>query len=231
MLLYLEIRQYLFTLIAQQPKTKKLPSERELVDTFKSTRITVREALISLEAEGMIYRLKRKGWFICPPRLQWDPIQKVNFYQLAQEHHFIARTQLISIKKINLTNDISLAFSRDSTSPSLYEICRVRSLDDRPVMVEEIYCQVEQFHGLDDKALEGSITTIFTNDYGIEVTKESSTISVTTLPENKAQHLQLNSGASCLKIIRKRFSADASLVDYNIEYWVHSAIEIAVESS
>ncbi|MCI2282193.1 GntR family transcriptional regulator [Colwellia sp. MSW7] len=61
MLLYQAIREYLFSLIAEQPDMKKLPSERELLEQFNSTRITVREALIRLEAEGVIYRQNRKG--------------------------------------------------------------------------------------------------------------------------------------------------------------------------
>lgn len=233
MMLYQEIRQYLFALIDQQPDLKKLPSERELQDKFQSTRITVREALVRLEAEGIIYRQKRKGWFICPPRLRWDPVKKVNFYQLAQEQNFSALTQLISFETIaedKVNNEINLAFNAQDTQ-NYHSIKRVRSLDERPVMVEEIYCRAEQFSGLVEKALEGSITTIFQQDYGVDVTHERSQIYVTAVPENIAGTLHLNSGASCLKIVRQRFNTNQQLVDYNLEYWVHGAIEIHVESS
>jgi DNA-binding GntR family transcriptional regulator len=232
MLLYQQIRQYIFALIEQQPAMKKLPSERDLQEHFKSTRITVREALMHLEIEGIVYRLNRKGWFLCPPRLQWNPVQKVNFYQLAKEQSFLAETKVVHIKALAKGNDFSKKFSEenDSDDASLFEICRVRSLDARPVMVEEIYCKTEQFHALADKNLEGSITNIFTQDYGVIISRESSRIFVTGLPADKAQYLQLNNGASCLKIIRKRFSSDNTLVDYNIEYWVHGAIEINVAS-
>ncbi len=232
MLLYQQIRQYIFALIEQQPAMKKLPSERDLQEHFKSTRITVREALMHLEIEGIVYRLNRKGWFLCPPRLQWNPVQKVNFYQLAKEQSFLAETKVVHIKALAKGNDFSKKFSEenDSDDAPLFEICRVRSLDARPVMVEEIYCKTEKFKALADKKLEGSITNIFTQDYGVIISRESSRIFVTGLPTDKAQYLQLNNGASCLKIIRKRFSSDNTLVDYNIEYWVHGAIEINVAS-
>ncbi len=245
MLLYQAIREYLFSLIAKQPDMKKLPSERELLEQFHSTRITVREALMRLEAEGLIYRQNRKGWFICPPRLQWDPVQKVNFYQLAHDQNFVANTQLVSIEKLKLHSSssqinqetdeskklqldtIDLAFNQPK---NVYEICRVRSLDERPVMVEEIYCLAEDFIGLPEKDLTGSITAIFQDDYQVNITAESSSIYVTALPEHIAKLLNLNSGASCLKIIRQRYAAEKTLVDYNIEYWVHGAIEIKVDS-
>ncbi|WP_286270941.1 UTRA domain-containing protein [Thalassotalea hakodatensis] len=233
MLLYQEIRDYLFTLIAQDNTLKKLPSERELQGHFNSTRITVREALMRLEVEGIIYRQNRKGWFICPPRLEWNPVNKVNFYQLAKEQSFDADTRLVSIDCSALVGEksqaITSAFSLNSHA-EFYQICRVRSLDDRPVMVEEIYCQAEHFHGLAEKELTGSITAIFKDDYNVNVTAERSSIHVTALPESVAKLLHLNSGASCLKIIRQRFSQHKALVDYNIEYWVHGAIEIKVDS-
>lgn len=232
-MLYQEIRQYLFALIDQQEGLKKLPSERELQEKFQSTRITVREALVRLETEGIIYRQKRKGWFICPPRLRWDPVKKVNFYQLAQEQEFTAVTQLISFETLannDVNEDVTSAFLA-KPEQTYHSIKRVRSLDERPVMIEEIYCCANQFSNLATKPLEGSITTIFQQDYSVDVTNERSQIHVTAVPEDKADILNLNSGASCLKIIRQRFNAKQQLVDYNIEFWVHSAIEIHVESS
>lgn len=229
MLLYQEIRQYLFALIAKHPELKKLPSERELLEKFQSTRITVREALTRLEAEGVIYRQNRKGWFICPPRLKWDPVQKVNFYQLAQEQNFTALTQLVSFETLPENPVLTQAFSLQ-TSKEFHNICRVRSLDERPVMVEEIYCMANQFNDLKKKSLDGSITTIFAQDYGVNITHERSSLIVTAIPDDKAELLNVNSGALCLKIIRKRFNQHDELVDYNIEYWVHSAIEIEVDS-
>lgn len=228
-MLYQQVRQYLFTLIDQQPELKKLPSERELLDKFNSTRITVREALSRLESEGVIYRQNRKGWFISPPRLSWDPVKKVNFYQLAKEQNFNALTKLDSI----LTQPTNDTFKQRFAIPvnqDLFCITRTRFLDERPVMVEEIFCLKAQFEGLEEKQLEGSITTIFEQDYGVQVSHESSTLIITAIPEDKAELLHLNAGAPCLKIIRQRFDKNDNLLDYNIEYWVHGAIEINVTS-
>lgn len=230
MLLYQEIRQYLCSLLNEQPDLKKLPSERILQDKFGSTRITIREALSKLEAEGFIYRQNRKGWFICPPRLKWDPVKKVNFYQLAKEQNFTASTHLVDIATTVANADLVQQFAL-SEPEQTFTISRIRSLDDRPVMAEEIHCLKSQFEGLESKSLEGSITTIFEQDYGVEVVRESSTLYVTATPEDKAQLLNLSSGSPCLMIIRRRYDKQDKLVDYNIEYWVYGAIEIEVTSN
>ena len=86
-----------------------------------------------------------------------------------------------------------------------WKVYRVRSLDTRPVMLEEIYCQKEMFPKLNNKALEGSITTLFSEDYNIAICSEQSSINITALPDDKAELLSLNAGAPCIKIIRKRF--------------------------
>lgn len=46
------------------PHGSKLPAERKLSEVFATTRITLREALLQLEAQGLIYREERRGWFI-----------------------------------------------------------------------------------------------------------------------------------------------------------------------
>ena len=48
---------------------QQLPAERALSERFATTRITIKEALSSLEADGLIYRAERRGWFVAPPRL------------------------------------------------------------------------------------------------------------------------------------------------------------------
>lgn len=45
-------------------QSKRLPSERELSEIFNASRVTVKHALLELEAQGIIYRKERRGWFL-----------------------------------------------------------------------------------------------------------------------------------------------------------------------
>ncbi|WP_231878864.1 GntR family transcriptional regulator, partial [Oleiphilus sp. HI0125] len=78
----------------------KLPSERELSEQHSTTRVTIREALKLLETEGLIYRENRRGWFISPPKLRYDPSVhgRVSFVDYARQQGFQPSTQLLSIK-------------------------------------------------------------------------------------------------------------------------------------
>lgn len=232
MLLYQTIRDYIQNLINQgelEPNSK-LPSERDLQTRFSSTRITVRDALLRLEAEGLIYRQNRKGWFVCPPRLVWDPVKKANYYELVQSQGFNAKTQLLHIKQEVPDDNLRRVFSIGADEP-LHAITRVRYLDQRAVLLEQIYCRVQAFPELHTHNLQGSLTEVMAEDYGVEVNHEKSQIYVTTLGDTQAPLLGKNSGVPCLKIIRQRYNRQKELVDYNLEYWLHSAIEIKVEGS
>ena len=64
---YAQIAEYFKNLIksAEIIYDEKLPSESELVEKFKVSRHTVRQALMDLEKEGYIYKEHGKGTFCC----------------------------------------------------------------------------------------------------------------------------------------------------------------------
>ncbi|WP_462163697.1 GntR family transcriptional regulator [Pseudoalteromonas xiamenensis] len=226
MLLYQQIRHHLQERLATgelQPGCK-LPSERTLQDQFNSTRITVREALARLEAEGLIYSQKRRGWFVTPEKLKWNPAKKVNFNLLAQEQEFTPQTRIVSLNTL-LDNTICPELGNGA----LYCLSRVRSLNERAIMFEAIHCAKARFVDLEKQRLDGSITEVMANVYAVEISHETCQISVTVLPDDVAEVLEKNNGAPCLKITRSRYSADNDLIDFNIEYWLHDAIEMIVE--
>lgn len=230
MLLYQKISQHIHNLIQTESlqDNSKLPSERELQEQFSSTRITVRDALLRLESEGLVYRQNRKGWFVCPPRLVWNPVHKVSFYRLAREQGFKADTEVVHISTCNKRGEIAKALG-NVDSLQCYCLTRVRKLDQRPVMMEDIYCSATDFCGFDKQDLTRSVTDIMREHYNRHVDSESSSIHVTTLPDDYASRLETNNGATCVKIVRKRYDKDRRMVDYNIEYWLHNVLEMQVE--
>lgn len=228
---YIKIRDYLGQKIQKGliPIHSKLPSERELVEQFSTTRITAREALIKLEAEGSIYRSNRRGWFVCPPRLNYDPSTRVNFYQLAEQQGRHASTQVLKIKKIKGPSTIRQKFELGKNE-KLVEVSRLRLLEDRPVLFERIYLPESEVPDIQTCDLTGSLTDILKKDYGYEIKKEENKIRVEAVYDDPAEQLQLNDGSPCLNIVRSRFSKQGSLIEYDIEYWVHSAIELQIKS-
>lgn len=223
----IEIRDYLADLIAAEKLVinARLPSERELVERFDSTRITVRDALSKLESEGLIYRSNRRGWFVAPSRLEYDPSSRVNFYMLAAQQQKEPATHLISQRCIK-----GPATAREklqvNAGEKLIELIRLRSLDGRPVLYEIIYLPEKRFPGLLKQHLEGSLTTLMNNEYDVVIAHEDNRIRVSVVYDDVADALALINGAPCLGIERLRYEGEQIPVEYDQEFWVHSAIEL-----
>lgn len=62
------IREYVRALVAEEDPGSPAPSERELVGRFGVARMTVRQALDALVAEGLLERVPGRGTFVARPR-------------------------------------------------------------------------------------------------------------------------------------------------------------------
>ena len=87
----------------------RLPAERALSEAFSTTRITLREALGKLEAQGMIYRELRRGWFIAPPRLIYNPLHHSHFHAMAMEQGRQAATEVIAAEQVAAHDSVATA--------------------------------------------------------------------------------------------------------------------------
>ncbi len=98
---YLRIRDHFASLIeaGTLAPQSKLPPERAVGDAFGITRMTIRQALFQLEAEGLIYRLIRRGWFVSPPRLRYDPTANMSFTENALAYNLANFMRTLALPK------------------------------------------------------------------------------------------------------------------------------------
>src|SRR3990167_6439970 len=80
------------------PSGSQLPAERKLSEVFDTTRITLREALGQLEAEGLVYREERRGWFVSPARVTYNPRSEEHTSELQSQSNLVCRL-LLETKK------------------------------------------------------------------------------------------------------------------------------------
>lgn len=230
-LTYDDIKAHINGLISSSRLTanKKLPSERDLADNLKLTRITLRDGLNRLEGEGLIYRQNRRGWFVAPQRFVMKPAHRVDFNQTAEQQGFSPSTRVLQLRKQQQRKDIYQSFDMDKTA-RFYALRRVRYLDDRAVMVEDSYMPVENYPDLESFDLSGSVTAVIKSEFSISVSRESCNIQMGHLEEEYAEPLGIHTGALGLKILRLRYDKDDRLIDYNMEHWLPHAIEMEVST-
>ncbi len=206
----------------------RLPSERTLSEQFSTTRITLREALSQLEAQGLIYREVRRGWFISPPRILYNPLQRSHFHAMAKEQGRIAQTELIDANQIKGSDILCQKLNLPAQS-DIYCIRRLRYIDGRAVLYVEHYLNPQFFPDIIYDDLTRSLTDLYFSRYGIKYGRVRFDMVPSRLPEEASNALKVTAGSPALVITRINRDQQDRVIDCDLEYWRYDALQIDVE--
>ena len=145
----------------------KLPSERELGELLGIKRMTLRQALLNLEAESKIFRKDRKGWFVTQPRFNYSPELSASFQRAAIEQ---GREPSWGFTEKNRTSDIPETLApliAVTPSTELYRITGWGALEGHKVFYHETYINPEVAPGF----IETNMTDVLKDDVKQEIAK------------------------------------------------------------
>jgi DNA-binding GntR family transcriptional regulator len=210
------------------PPGTKLPSERQLQTGSSTARGTIREALFQLEAEGLIYRRDRSGWYVSPPAVTYDPMRWAGFMTYVTEQGRTPSTETLSKESMPAPSTVADIF-RVAPGTTLHMIQRRRMIDGRPVLAERIIVDPVLAPDLLSHSLDGSLTHILTTHYGVTVARNRVDMRPCALVKEAADALGVKSGTPGLLVVRTSLDASGRVVEYDQEYWRHDAIRVHVD--
>ncbi|WP_407315638.1 UTRA domain-containing protein [Pseudomonas sp. nanlin1] len=206
----------------------KLPAERKLSEVFDTTRITLREALLQLEAQGLIYREERRGWFIAPARLDYDLMKRSHFHAMVRDQGREPSTRLLSARQQPAPAAVCEGLQLPPLS-SVVQLRRLRCIDQRPVLYVEHYLKPAVFPGILEHDLSQPLTELYLNQYGLRYGRVCFEMTPTALHVEAAAALKVSVGSPGLLITRVNFDQDGRLIDCDLEYWRHDAIRLSAQ--
>lgn len=208
---------------------QKLPSERELSELFSTTRITIKDALIALETEGRIYREERRGWYVSPQRIRYNPLSRSHFHQMIREQNRIAETRLVNVRSEIAAGEYAQALEVNTITP-IHIIERLRCIDGRAVLFVENVLKASLFEDILNENLTMSLTGIYRDKFGYETLRSRFDVIPTSAQAHVAKALNLAEGQPVLKICRVNYKQDGELMDCELEYWRPDAMMICIDS-
>lgn len=208
----------------------KLPPERALAEEFSITRVTVRQALMRMEAEGLMFREERRGWFVSPPRVRYDPTANTSFSESVMEQGRTAGTTILSKQQVAASQWESEQLDCAVGDP-IFVINRLRTVDGRAVLVEQIHIKAARCPGLLDFPLDQSMTGLMAEKYGIVEHRTQIDMRPTALSEFPARALGVAAGTPSLYLSRTILDQFDEVVELDQEFWRHDAIEICVSAT
>jgi len=117
----------------------KLPSEKELCEKYRISRTTVRQALLSLVNEGLLYRKQGKGTFVARPKLLRDLIEVYSFSTDMRNLGLNPSSDVLEQKIILATEDLARSLDLEAGKDKVTKLTRVRLANNEPLLIETTY--------------------------------------------------------------------------------------------
>jgi DNA-binding GntR family transcriptional regulator len=227
---YLDVRDVIAKRIesGELVQGSRLPSERQMQSATLAARGTVRAALIQLEAEGLIYRKDRSGWYVAPPPVVYDPTRLEGFMSYVSAQDRTPLTETLSAREIPAAAAVAEILSIAPDAP-IYEIRRRRYIDGRAVLLELIYVIPEVAPGIIEHNLDQSLTAVLRNNYNINLERNWVEMQPCALTGDEASALRIKTGLPGLRLRRICYDALGRVVEYDVEHWRADALKVRVD--
>ncbi len=137
--LHVQLKEILRKDIAQGVYVDKIPSERELMESYRTSRTTVREAVSALVREGVIEKIHGKGTFVSLPKVNEWLGNLRSFTETIEEMGMKPGIRLLA----HGVRDDNPKIARILGQERYYTIERLRYADDQPIAVERTHYPLE----------------------------------------------------------------------------------------
>ena len=197
---HVELREKLRSRFQRMAANSVIPSARELAKTYKVSAMTVRQALVALQQEGMIHSVPGLGTFVSDHRMS-KKLTFVSFSQEVMERGMKPSSAIVSavkttVKELDVAESLGI-----SVGDPVYKLERVRFADKIPMALEESYISTALIPGLLDQNLSDSLYDIFRNSYEKPVVRAECVVSPINLTKRQADLLDTDPKSAALSFV------------------------------
>lgn len=194
---------------------EQLPTEFELCEQYGVSRITVRQALNTLEKEGLIVRKQGIGTFVSIPKIEQS---LTSFYSMSEEFKkrgLKPRNQVREFRIELPTDEVRKALSLPK-GESVYHIERFRYADETLMAIEYTYLPVPIFPGLTRGELDSSpLYDVMRTRFNVITSSAQESFGATAISKADAKDFGLEEGYPALNLERFAYSG-SECVEYTI---------------
>jgi len=198
---------------------QKIPSESELSNAFKISRVTVRAALDELSADGHLIKIRGKGTFVTDKGN--GLFLEMGFMGYSDSfHQFCIKNKvtpgrIVISNEIVPANDVDFDFLGLSPGDKVISLVRLLLVDDEPFQLED--CRLPEKYSFVNRIKLGntSLHELLKREAGIEyITPKSRCIRCSLASSTEAKHLRILSGAPTLIIEEVMCDENKEIVHY-----------------
>jgi GntR family transcriptional regulator len=193
---------------------ERLPPERELAGTLGVSRMTVRQALASLAARGLVERGVGRGTFVrARPKLDHDLSRVRGFTEQVERQGLAAGAEIHAVGEHRASAAVVCALDVEPGAP-VVRLVRLRSAGGLPLALEDTWVPCDRFPGLLDHDLEGSLYALMRDAYDLAPVEAIERLEPVAARAHEARALRVPEGSPLMLVERTAFAAGGVAVEF-----------------
>ena len=192
-----------------------LPSEEALGQEYDVSRITVRQALASLERDGLIVRRRGKGTFVVEKAIPLESPKLTGFMEDLISMGIKTTAKVLDSSFLDAPRNIANQLKLEPDKQKVLRLEKVRLVEGKPFSYVLNYLPAEIGRNVPLNKVSGKpILMILEKDLGIRVGEAVQTIEATVADSKLAPLLEVRVGDSLLKVERTVFDTGQRPIEY-----------------
>lgn len=213
--LYVEISEKILHSIrsGEYSENTSLPTEQALCEKYHVSRNTIRLAVRRLKEMEVVYTVQGTGAFIKPQVFEQPLMKFYSFTDTLKSSNVLIQNGIVSYEEVLADSKLAKKTGYPQETP-FHKLCRLRSAQEYPLMLETTYLPKSRFVMLDlDVLSKGSLYEFLRTKYNFHVDKALETIQPVMPRTEEKNLLQVSANIPCMLL--ERFSYEGALL---VEY-------------
>jgi GntR family transcriptional regulator len=206
---------------------ERLPPQRDLARTWKTTLLTVRQALDQLQQDGLIRVEHGVGTFVVDLDQAYDPYAVASFTEVLREHGLETETQLISVEYESAAAGALTALGV-TPDEGLVTLTRLRLVGSVPVVYQHSYAPGRLRAEFADYDGTVPLYAFLRHRAGLVAGAYRESVTAVPTPGNIADILQLGAGAPILLARRTTATVQGQPFLYDEAYLPPERIAVTI---
>ena len=197
----------------------RLPPERELSQALGVNRMTLRQAVHMLETQGLLVRRQGDGTYVAEPVIERQAGKLFSFTRGMAQRGYKPGGKIV----LFIQHPVDAAMARNlklRVDAPVYDLHRLRFIEDEPVMLERFVISVQLFPELEQHDLaRRSMYEVMEKEYGVQVHQARQSLEPVLAGRYEAGLLGIKKGAPLMLERRVSFDKEGRPLEYGSDLY------------
>lgn len=206
----------------------RLPTEHALAEEYGINRHTAGQALNHLQGKGLVVRVRGRGTFVRPGRIDYRVAEKMSFTDSVSRVGLKPARKILSVRRVRALGRISEAMKVSSGEPLIARE-GVSFAGEIPLLYSVKHFRESLFPGAEDLLREPrSSRAVIKAHYGTELYRARSTFEIEPADADYVHHLGVQPGAPLLRVESLDTLEDGTPAEWGVTYFRGDATRVRV---